>query len=90
MSASVVAHKVDVLRRHCDEVGRDPAQIEVTALIMVSDDADTDTILREATAVGDAGAQAIVIRSTGPEPRRWLEETWGPVVPKLADMVPPS
>lgn len=24
-------HKVDVLRRHCDEVGRDPAEIEFTA-----------------------------------------------------------
>jgi F420-dependent oxidoreductase-like protein len=82
--ASVVEHKVDVLRRHCEEVGRDPSQIEVTALVMVSDDAGADTILREVEAVGDAGAHAIVIRSTGPEPRRWLEETWGPVAPKLA------
>jgi F420-dependent oxidoreductase-like protein len=88
--ASVVAHKVGVLRRHCDEIGRDPSQIEVTALIMVSDDADADSILREAAAVGDAGAHAIVIRSTGPEPRRWLEETWGPVVPKLADIGTPG
>lgn len=27
-SPEVIAHKVDVLRRHCDEVGRDPAEIE--------------------------------------------------------------
>src|SRR6476469_3051053 len=27
-----VAHKVDVLRRHCDAVGRDPNEIEVTAM----------------------------------------------------------
>jgi len=40
--------------------------------------------LREAAAAADAGADAIVVRSSGPEPRRWLEETWGPVVPKLA------
>ena len=54
--ASVIAHKAGVLRRHCEEVGRDPSQIEVTALIMVPDDADTDGILREAAAVADAGA----------------------------------
>src|SRR5258708_8239849 len=27
-----VAHKVDVLRRHCETVGRDPNEIEVTAM----------------------------------------------------------
>ena len=88
--ASVVAYKVGVLRRHCDEVGRDPSQIEVTALVMVPDDADADLILREASAVAEAGAHAIVIRSSGPEPRRWLEEIWGPVVPRLATIAPPS
>ena len=31
--APTIAHKLDVLHRHCDEVGRDPAQIEVTALM---------------------------------------------------------
>jgi F420-dependent oxidoreductase-like protein len=84
--APTVAHKVDVLRRHCGEVGRDPAEIEVTALIMVSDDADRDAILREVAALHAAGAHAIVVRSTGPEPSQWLEETWAPVVPRLADM----
>ena len=79
-----VAHKVGVLRRHCGEVGRDFAEIEVTALIGVPDDAGTDSILREADALHDAGVHAIVIRAAGPEPSRWLEETWGPVVPSLA------
>jgi F420-dependent oxidoreductase-like protein len=88
--APVVAHKVGVLRRHCDDLGRDPSEIEVTALIMVPDDADTDTIVREAETMADAGAHTIVIRSTGPEPRRWLEDTWGPVVPKLATIGPQS
>ena len=79
-----VTHKVGVLRRHCDDVGRDFAQIEVTALIGVADDAGPDTILREAQALHDAGVHAIVIRAAGPEPTQWLEETWGPVVPSLA------
>jgi F420-dependent oxidoreductase-like protein len=82
--SATVAHKVDVLRRHCDEVGRDPGEIEVTALVGVPEDADRDTILREVEALAAAGAQAVVVRSTGPEPSKWLEETWGPVVPALS------
>jgi hypothetical protein len=72
-----------VLRRHCDEVGRDFAQIEVTALIGVADNAGPDDIVREAEALHGAGVHAIVIRAAVPEPSQWLEETWGPVVPRL-------
>ncbi len=84
--AATVAHKVEVLRRHCDDVGRDPADIEVTALIAVADDAQPDTILRAAEALHAAGAHTIVVRSTGTSPSQWLEETWGPVVPALASI----
>ena len=83
---ATVAQKVEVLRRHCDDVGRDPGEIEVTALIGLAEDADRDTILREVEALAAVGTQAIVVRSTGPEPSKWLEETWGPIVPALADV----
>jgi F420-dependent oxidoreductase-like protein len=86
--AATVAHKVEVLRAHCDDLGRDPAEIEVTALAALPEDADSDTIVREATAFAEAGVETLVVRSTGPEPSRWLEETWGPVVPRLADIAP--
>jgi F420-dependent oxidoreductase-like protein len=81
---ATVAHKVEVLRRHCDEVGRPYADVEVTALIGVADDAGPDAILHEAEALHEAGVQVIVIRAAGSEPSKWVEETWGPVVPKLA------
>jgi F420-dependent oxidoreductase-like protein len=81
--AELVKHKVDVLRRHCAEVGRDPDLIEVTALVAIPDDATADTILREAQGYSVAGVDAIVTRSTGPEPTRWLEETWAAVLPRL-------
>lgn len=84
--APTVAHKVSVLRRHCEELGRDPTSIEVTALVFMPEDQGSDAILREAGALSDAGAQAIIVRATGEEPARWLEETWGPVVPRLAEI----
>jgi F420-dependent oxidoreductase-like protein len=84
--ASTVEHKVGVLHRHCEDVGRDPGEIEVTALTMVPEDADADAILRDAEEMSAARAATIVIRSTGPDPARWLEETWGPIVPRLADI----
>lgn len=33
VDAETAAHKVEVLRRHCDEVGRDPAEIEMSVSI---------------------------------------------------------
>ncbi len=84
--AATLAHKVGVLGRHCEDVGRDPSDIEVTALIGVPEDAGPDAIVKEAEAMAAAGAHAVVIRSTGPEPSRWLEETWGPVRPRLAEI----
>jgi F420-dependent oxidoreductase-like protein len=83
---ATVTHKVSVLRRHCENIGRDPAAIEVTALAPVPDDADRETILREANAFREAGVDAIVARCTGPHPSTWLEETWAPVVEDLAAM----
>ena len=82
--ASTVKHKVGVLRGHCEAVGRDPAEIEVTVLANVPEDAGADAIVRDAEALAAAGADTVVARSTGPDPSRWLEETWGPVVPRLA------
>ena len=82
--AAVVAHKAEVLRRHCDDLGRNPTEVEITALIALPEDADADAIVRETERMAGAGASAVVIRATGPDPTRWLEETWGPVLPKVA------
>jgi F420-dependent oxidoreductase-like protein len=86
--APVIAHKLEVLRGHCADVGRDPGEIEVTALINVADFADPDTILDEAEALAAVGVQTIMARSTTPEPAKWLEEVWGPVIPRLATIGP--
>jgi F420-dependent oxidoreductase-like protein len=84
--AATIAHKLSILRRHCDDVGRDFAEIEVTALISVDDAVGPDAILSEAESLGAVGVQTIITSSNTPDPSRWLEETWGPIVPRLADI----
>jgi F420-dependent oxidoreductase-like protein len=81
---ATVERKLEVLRGHCDAVGRDYGEIEKTALVGLADDADPDTILREAAALQAIGVDALVVRATGQDPARWLEATWGSLVPELA------
>ena len=86
--AATLAHKVDVLRRHCDALGRDPAEIEVTALVMSGGVTGTDELLAQAEALGAAGADTVVVGPPPPEPARWLEEVCGPLVARLAELGP--
>src|SRR5438105_5045080 len=44
-----LAHKIDVLRRHCDDVGRDPSEIEVSAMYRdIAPGASVDDVIRGA------------------------------------------
>jgi F420-dependent oxidoreductase-like protein len=83
-----IAHKLDVLRRHCDAVGRDPAEIEVTALLNEPDDAGPDVIVDRAAALAAVGVQTVMARSAQPDPVPWLEERWGPAMNDLAAIEP--
>ena len=42
--AATVAHKVQVLRQHCDDVGRDPAEITITHLSTALSGSDATTV----------------------------------------------
>jgi F420-dependent oxidoreductase-like protein len=81
--AATIAHKLDVLRRHCDSEGRDFAQIEVTALVADEPGMGPDDILEAVESLAAVGVQTVIARSTTPDPARWLEEVWGPVIPRL-------
>jgi F420-dependent oxidoreductase-like protein len=84
-----VAHKVQVLRRHCEAVGRDPNEIEVTAMFRNLPPAPTpDDVLRSAQAFADVGVSTLVTGATGDDPSGWLESTFGPAVDRLAGIEP--
>jgi F420-dependent oxidoreductase-like protein len=86
-SSDVVAHKVDVLRRHCDAIDRDPSEIEVTASLgPVSPETDADTVVRKAESFAAVGVHTLMVGAVGQEPARWLAETIGPAIPRLGQL----
>jgi alkanesulfonate monooxygenase SsuD/methylene tetrahydromethanopterin reductase-like flavin-dependent oxidoreductase (luciferase family) len=88
-SPDEVAHKVDVLRRHCDVVGRDPNEIEVTAMYReIPRDATVDDVVRGAEAFAKVGVSTVVTGAVGDDPADWLESTFGPAMPQLAEIEP--
>jgi F420-dependent oxidoreductase-like protein len=89
---SVVAHKIDVLRRHCDAVGRDPAEIEVTAMFRNlppgSGTPTVDEVVRAAEEYAAVGVDTLVAGATGDDPAGWLEQVMGPAMARLGQLQP--
>ncbi|HKA94444.1 MAG TPA: LLM class F420-dependent oxidoreductase [Acidimicrobiia bacterium] len=84
-----VSQKLDVLRRHCDDVGRDINEIEVTVQYReLSPDAGADDVLRGAEAFAKVGVSTLVTGPTTDDPARWLESTFGPAMQRLGAIEP--
>jgi F420-dependent oxidoreductase-like protein len=84
--ATIIAHKLDVLRRHCDTLGRNFDDIEVTTLVNVENDMSRDDLLATVESLGEIGVDTVVARSSHREPAKWLEDTWGRVIPELSGL----
>jgi len=88
ISSAEVAHKLDVLRRHCDDVGRDYAQIRKTA-IFAGDSirtGDLDAFSREVTSYAKLGIDTVIVSPPVPEPAPWIEDHAAPAVRRLAEL----
>ena len=82
-----VAHKLDVLRRHCDELGRDYASIRKTILAN-NPRPEPDTLDAFVTHMADyakLGIDTAIITPTTGAPASWIE-AMSPAVPKLAEL----
>jgi alkanesulfonate monooxygenase SsuD/methylene tetrahydromethanopterin reductase-like flavin-dependent oxidoreductase (luciferase family) len=62
-------HKLDVLRRHCEDVGRDEAEIEKTASFTVTPDLEAETL----RAIAAEGIETFVLYVDPPTDLRALE-----------------
>ncbi|HEX4832720.1 MAG TPA: LLM class F420-dependent oxidoreductase [Trebonia sp.] len=56
-----VAHKLEVLKGHCDAVGRDYDEIEKTGMITVDPSSTRDDVLRQCERLRDAGLTAVYV-----------------------------
>ena len=81
-----VAHKVEVLHRHCDDVGRDPAEIELTAILNLNPLADLDVFFGRAEALAGAGIGMVTLTPRGPDPVAWTSEVMERVLPRLREI----
>ena len=80
----VVAHKVAVLGQHCETVGRDIREIEITALLQPREDWTPDDVLHQAEAYAAAGAATIMASAVGADPAAKLQALFGPAMERLA------
>jgi len=82
-----VRHKLEVLRRHCDAIGRDIAEIEITNLVEVDlrdGHMQPRDVLERIRAQADAGVQHLIVNMPEVWDLRHLERIGREVVPALA------
>lgn len=85
---AAVAHKVDVLRRHCDALGRDIGEIEVTALLSAGENWMPDDVVSAGEAYAAVGVDTVMASAMGADPAGKLETVFGPAVERLKAIEP--
>ena len=84
---AVVAHKLDVLARHCDSVGRDPATIQKTILVVGNNPLDdVDAFVSSMDEYARLGVEFAEVMPIGPDPVAFVSGLGDKVVPRLADL----
>ena len=63
-------HKIEVLDRHCADVGRDPTEVQRTAIVGADPLADTDAFLRQAEAYAALGIEQLWVSTQTDDPVR--------------------
>lgn len=79
-------HKLDVLREHCDNLGRDYDAIEKTVLPPIDPVADLDGFLRDAETFKAMGISLLTMAPRGDDPVAWTTTVVEQVLPRLAQI----
>ena len=86
---AVVAHKLDVLARHCEAEGRDPAGIEKTIITGTDPLADVDAFIASMDDYARLGIELAWVNPVGPDPAGWVARVTEQVVPRLTELRTP-
>jgi F420-dependent oxidoreductase-like protein len=87
-SPDAVAHKLDVLRRHCADLNRDDAEIRKTVLYAGSSLAQGDSagFLAEMRKYATLGVDEVVVVPPAQFTAQWIESTCVPLIAELAEL----
>jgi hypothetical protein len=84
-SVAEVANKLDVLRRHCDDLGRDYDSIQKTAnhngLVT-----DQDAFVAQMADYAKLGIETVIVMPPGDAPAKYVDEVVAPLVPRIAEL----
>lgn len=78
-----VAHKLDVLRRHCDDAGRDPDEIRKTILWFGDPVAESERFVREMEQYAALGVTLTSIMPPTDDPEAWAGALVEQVLPRV-------
>jgi F420-dependent oxidoreductase-like protein len=84
MAHEQVGHKLDVLKGHCDAVGRDEAEIDKTILVAPDLFEDRAGLLDAMDGYAKLGVGTVIVRPPGERPDDWIRTYAAPAVPALA------
>jgi F420-dependent oxidoreductase-like protein len=79
-----VRRKLEVLDRHCEDVGRDPAEISRTML--GGGDPFEDRFLRDLEACAALGIEQVWLTASRPDPAGWVTRVCDEVLPRIRDL----
>lgn len=81
-----VGHKLEVLRRHCDDVGRDYDSIRKTVMGRIDPVADTDAFVRSMEQLAALGIELVTIGHDGVDPVAWSTDLVERALPRVAGL----
>ncbi|WP_019810804.1 LLM class F420-dependent oxidoreductase [Saccharomonospora halophila] len=84
-SPAEVEHKLDVLRRHCDDLGRDYDAIRKTILAHNPNPDNQDEFVREMAKYAELGVHAVMVMPTTGSPATWIDGL-APTVRRLSEL----
>jgi F420-dependent oxidoreductase-like protein len=85
-SPEEVQHKLDVLARHCEAVGRDRSEIRNTTISRISAETDVDAFVADMAPYAALGFEHVQLGLLGDEPAQLVERAVTKIVPRLAGL----
>jgi F420-dependent oxidoreductase-like protein len=84
--AAFVAQKLNVLARHCETEGRDPAAIKKTIIWGADPLTDVDAFLASMDEMARLGVDMVEVGPMVPDPAAWVAQLGEQAVPRLAEL----